>query len=125
MATAIQSLLPHNDVPVNAYSVSHPTQQPLHHLDLPKKCLFGFPSYSPTVYHNHIDILNMILLVIFLVSRVLYIVKLINQCIQNCGGGGSEIDQQVEMMQPGGGKIDQHVEMMQPVDDTIKLTTIT
>jgi hypothetical protein len=67
----------------------------------------------------------MILLAIFLVSMVLYISKLINQFIQNFGGGGSEIDQQVEMVQPGGSDMDQHVEMMQPVDDTIKLTTIT
>jgi hypothetical protein len=48
----------------------------------------------------------MILFVIFFVSILLNIAKLINQCIQNCGGGGSEIDQQVKMMQPGGSEID-------------------
>jgi hypothetical protein len=91
MEMAMQSLLLLDDVILNAYSVSHPTPPP---------------------YYNHIDILTMILFVIFLVSILLNIAKLINQCIQNCGGGGSEIDQLMVMMQPGGNEIDQHMKLM-------------
>jgi hypothetical protein len=87
MAMAMQSLLPPDDVPENAYSVFRPTLQPLTHPDLLKN-VYSVSCPTPLPYDNHIDILTLILLVIFLVSMVLYIAKLINQCIQNCGGGG-------------------------------------